>query len=336
MINQIVAMLRGGGGGGGGTNLTPLIDALNLDFSNLNNDKLTTLINVLNNSAQMHSDLQAIVSALSGNSNVIVFQWPNGFDPTAGSGVAVPPGKAAFGWDAETTPGAGDGTLWIYTGPTPRKWAACAFVYNLSQAWGTIINILYAWNNQGGMPAINYFNPSSSPDSNSFDVPVNAQGDTSFKLHINSHISGSTDGPPTGSTNLTLRINGANLPLDDSISGGGMASTHTSGGLGDAVVVLPPPKVIPSYLLTGTYFDMTIECLFPNALVDMRFLRVVCNTNRNTVPPGPIQYDHYEGTIIIPAVTVIESVGLGLVSVGADAATFDHLRTIAAIIVNGY
>jgi len=336
-MTSIFGMFRGGPGGGGGTDLTALINALNSDFSTLNNDKITTLINVLNNSVQMHTDLQDIVTALGGSSNVLVFQWANGFDPTAGTGVAVPPGKAAFGWSAETSPGAGNGTLWIYTGPTARKWSPLAFLYNVAQAWGTIYAIISAWNSSTGMPAITYFNPSSSPDSNAFDVTVNnISGDTSFKLHINTHISGTTDGPPSGNTILTLRINGANLPLDDSVSGGGLVTSHQSGGSGDISSILPPPKTHAGYLLSGSYLDMELECLFPTPLVDMRFIRIRANHNKNMLAPLPIQYDHYDGMIIIPSTTVIASIGLGLVSVGTDAATFDHARTAAALIVNGY
>ena len=340
MVTSIVAMLRGGNGGGGGADLTPLINALNIDFSNLNNDKLTTLINVLNNSAQMHTDLQDIVTALGGSSNVLVYQWANGFDPTAGAGVAVPVGKAAFGWDAETSPGAGDGELFIYTGPTPKKWVALPGLFNLAQAWSTIYNIVFAWNNAGGMPPIQYLNPAINPDSNAFDIIINNQGNTSFKTHILAVAGGTGYAPPPVAEGVMLgiRVNGLLLPTNGTLPG--VLTYSDRGRAGSALENNPPlidmnddpPANIYDHTRPGDIFDITLESLWPYSFNLIRMLRI------KSMHYSPSRADRcaiQEG--FVPITTAeIASVGLELVIQGTPAPVFDHVLTFAAKIENGY
>lgn len=265
----------------------------------------------------------------SGLSDVIVYQWANSFDPTGGSGVAVPAGKAAFGWAAESSPGAGDGTLWIYTGPLPRAWAACAFIYNLSQAWGTIVGMLNSFTQNQGMPLITFTNVLTL-DGPIILVPIDP-GSLSFKSHIRALVNGLDSGD-----HVTIQgiVNGITTPSQQTLSGEStlalaadtICSCHTIGPMGSGVTGAKP----------GDFVDVIIESYYPantNTPQIVRFTSVVVrfggemivNVAALAIPPTS------------PDPTAITSIGIKLFDDSETlVTTFDHSNATASLIENGH
>jgi hypothetical protein len=347
-MSDVIAMLRGGGGGGsvgppgpqgpqgipgvngatwytGAVNPVTVVGAVNGDYylNTLTGDifKLVTAIWTLQGN---------IMGPAGPGSDVLVYQWANSFDPTAGSGVAVPAGKAAFGWCAETSPGAGDGTLWIYTGPTPKKWAPCAFIFNLAQNWTNIlgVSIAYYGSPAYGMPVISY-NNALSADGPEIDVAIDS-GSLSFKIHLRALING-TD--PGDHATIQGIVNGITTPNQQTLSGEStsalasdqICSIHTIGPMGSGVTGAKP----------GDFVDVTIESYYP-ATNDtpqvVRFTSVVVRASGEMIT-------NVAALAIPPTnpVTAVASVGIKLFDDSETLTlTFDHTHATVALLQNGY
>jgi hypothetical protein len=180
------------------------------------------------------------------------------------------------------------------------------------------------------MPPISYFNPATNPDSDLINIAL-LNGNQSFKIHI----TGSTIGGATDQSILTTQYNGVTLPVDGTVFGSGVIASHFVGGPIDTLSPFRPPILDVGYMNNASYYDVTIESVFPSGIVPFRVIRTTARTCCNLLNPGVAEYDECQQWIAVPSATLITSVGLKLQTV-RGALVFDHTQSQAAKIENGY